>query len=408
MITTDGAAMTKQTIRDIDIEGKCILVRVDYNVPIDNGVVGDTLRIEASFPTIAYLLQHGCRIVLMSHLGRPDGKVDPAYSLAAVAKVAGELLRHDITFVSECVGPLVETAVKKLKGGDILLLENLRFHPEEEANDAAFAEALAACGEVYVDDAFAVIHRAHASIVGVTAFLPSVAGLLVEQELAHIQGALDHPNRPLVAIVGGAKVSTKIELLEALIPKVDILMIGGAMANTFFLGEGHAVGASLAEPDFVATVKDLVAEAAKEDTVVLLPEDVVVSKSLKEAKDVRTIKLSEVAADDYIVDAAPSYAAALREAIFEVLDFDNTGTVIWNGPIGVDEVPAFAAGSKAVADTIIELGAISVIGGGDTAAFVDNAGLHDKFTWVSTGGGASLELMSGRTLPGVDALLPKH
>jgi len=185
-------------------------------------------------------------------------------------------------------------------------------------------------------------------------------------------------------------------------------MIGGAMANTFFLGEGHAVGASLAEPDFVATVKDLVAEAAKEDTVVLLPEDVVVSKSLKEAKDVRTIKLSEVAADDYIVDAAPSYAAALREAIFEVLDFDNTGTVIWNGPIGVDEVPAFAAGSKAVADTIIELGAISVIGGGDTAAFVDNAGLHDKFTWVSTGGGASLELMSGRTLPGVDALLPKH
>ena len=400
--------MTRQTVRDIDIEGKRVLVRVDYNVPIANGVVGDTLRIKASFPTIAYLLQHGCSIVLMSHLGRPDGKVDPAFSLEAVAKTAGELLRHEIVFVPECVGPQVEAAVTKLKSGEILMLENLRFHPEEEANDADFAKELAAWGEVYVDDAFAVIHRAHASTVGVTAYLPSVAGLLVEQELAHIQGALNHPNRPLAAIIGGAKVSTKIELLEALIPKVDILMIGGAMANTFFLGEGHAVGVSLVEPEFVDTVKKLVAQATAEDTVLLLPEDVVVSKSLKEAKDVRTVKLSEVEVDDIIVDAAPGYAEALREAMFEVLDFDNTGTVIWNGPIGVNEVPAFAAGSMAIAYTIIELGAISVVGGGDTAAFIDNTGLHDKFTWVSTGGGACLELMSGRTLPGVDALLPKH
>lgn len=400
--------MTKQTVRDIDIEGKRVLVRVDYNVPIDSGVVGDTLRIEASFPTIAYLLQHGCSVVLMSHLGRPEGKVVPEFSLEAVAKTAGQLLRHDITFVPECVGPVVEAAVAKLKSGEILMLENLRFHPEEEANDAAFARELAAWGDVYVDDAFAVIHRAHASTVGVTAYLPSVEGLLVEQELAHIQGALDHPNRPLAAIIGGAKVSTKIELLEALIPKVDILMIGGAMANTFFLGEGHSVGASMAEPEFVDTVKKLVAQATTEDTVLLLPEDVVVSKSLKEAKDVRTVKLSEVESDDIIVDAAPSYAEALREAMFEVLDFDNTGTVIWNGPIGVDEVTAFAAGSMAVAYTIIELGAISVVGGGDTAAFIDKTGLHDKFTWVSTGGGASLELMSGRTLPGVDALLPRH
>jgi 3-phosphoglycerate kinase len=396
--------MTKQTVRDIDLEGKRVLVRVDYNVPIKDGEVGDTLRIKASFETIKYLLNKNCSIVLMSHLGRPDGKVDPKLSLAPVAKKASELLGHEIGFVDDCIGPKVKAAVNALKPGEILLLENLRFHPEEEKNDKAFAKELSAWGEVYVDDAFAVIHRAHASTVGVTEYLPSVAGFLVEKEIDHIQGSLDHPNRPLAAIIGGAKVSTKIELLQALIPKVDIMIIGGAMANTFFLGEGHKVGKSLAEPDFVDTVKDLVKEAEKEDTVLLLPEDVVVSKSLEEAKDIRTIKLTEVAEDDYIVDAAPSLAAALKEAMYEVLDFDNKGTVIWNGPIGVDEIPEFAAGSKAIADEILDLKAISIIGGGDTAAYVDDHGMHDKFTWVSTGGGASLELMSGKVLPGVAAL----
>jgi len=396
--------MTKQTVRDIDVEGKRILVRVDYNVPIKDGEVGDTLRIKASFETINYLLGKNCGIVLMSHLGRPDGKVDPKLSLAPVAKKASELLGHEIGFVDECVGPRVKEAVEALKPGEILLLENLRFHPEEEKNDKGFAKELSEWGEIYVDDAFAVIHRAHASTVGVTEYLSSVAGLLVEQEIDHIQGSLDHPNRPLAAIIGGAKVSTKIELLEALIPKVDILMIGGAMANTFFMGEGHEIGKSLAEPDFVDTVKKLVKEAEKEDTVLLLPEDVVVSKSIEEAKDVRTVKLEAVGKDDIIVDAAPSFAAALKEAMYEVLDFDNKGTVIWNGPIGIDEITEFAAGSKAVADEILDLKAISIIGGGDTAAYVDDHGLHDKFTWVSTGGGASLELMSGKELPGVAAL----
>lgn len=399
--------MTKQTIRDIDLDGKRILVRVDYNVPIKNGMVGDDLRIQASFPTISYLLQHGCSVVLMSHLGRPDGKVDPAFTLAPVAKAASHLLRQAITFVPDCIGPEVKAAVEKLKTGEILLLENTRFYAEEEANDADFAKKLAAWGEVFVDDAFAAIHRAHASTVGVTAYLPSVAGLLVEQEIDHIQGSLLHPNRPLAAIVGGAKVSTKIELLQALIPKVDILMIGGAMANTFFLGEGHPVGKSLAEPEFIDMVKTLVKAAAKEDTVLLLPEDVVVSKRLESAKNVRTVKLAEVAADDYIVDASPAFAEALREAMYEVLDFDNTGTVIWNGPVGIAEVSEFAAGTRAVADVIIGIKAISIVGGGDTAAYVDNAGLHDKFTWVSTGGGASLELMSGRELPGIAALRDK-
>ena len=396
--------MTKQTVRDIDVEGKRVLVRVDYNVPIDDGVVGDPLRIQASFETIKYLLGKNCSIVLMSHLGRPDGKVDAALSLAPVAKKASELLGHEVGFVDECVGPKVKAAVEALKPSGILLLENLRFHPEEEANDKGFAKELSAWGEVYIDDAFATIHRAHASTVGVTAYLPSVAGFLVEQEITHIQGSLEHPNRPLAAVIGGAKVSTKIDLLESLIPKVDILMIGGAMANTFFVGQGHNVGKSLAEPEFVDTVKKLLKEAEKENTLVLLPDDVVVSKSLKEAKEVRTVKLGEVAADDCIVDAGPDFADALAGAMYEVLDFDNKGTVLWNGPIGIDEIKEFRAGSMAVAKAIIAMKAISVIGGGDTAAFIDEAGLHDRFTWVSTGGGASLELMSGKKLPGYEAL----
>jgi phosphoglycerate kinase len=396
--------MTKQTVRDIDLQGKRVLVRVDYNVPIKDGAVGDTLRLKASFETINYLLEKKCSLVLMSHLGRPDGKVDPAQSLEPVAKKTSELLGHEIGFVDDCIGPKVKVAVDALKPGEILLLENLRFHAEEEENDKGFAKELAGWGEVYVDDAFATIHRAHASTVGVTEYLPSVAGFLVEKELEHIQGSLDHPNRPLAAIIGGAKVSTKIELLEALIPKVDILMIGGAMANTFILGQGRKIGKSLAEPDFVETVKKLIEEAKKEDTVLLLPTEVVVSQSLEEAKEVRTISLEQVGKDDYIVDAAPSYVADLKEAMYEVLDFDNKGTVVWNGPIGIDEVKEFAAGSQAVAEAIVELKAISVVGGGDTAAFVDDNGMHDQFGWVSTGGGASLELMSGKKLPGVEAL----
>ena len=400
--------MNKQTVRDIDVKGKRVLVRVDYNVPIKNGVVGDTLRIQSSFETINYLLEQGCSIVLMSHLGRPDGKVNPQFSLAPVAAKAAELLGKPIKFVNDCTGDEVTAAVEALQSGEILMLENTRFHAEEEANDSAFAKALSAYGEVYVDDAFAVIHRDQASVTGVTAYLPAVAGFLVEKEVNYIKGALDHPNRPLVAVIGGAKVSTKIELLESLIPKVDVLMIGGAMANTFYLAGGQPIGKSLVEPDFVEEAKRLVELAKSSDCELLLPGDVLVSKSIEQPEKVRTIKVAQVESDDIIVDAAPGFGAEITPAVHEFLDFDNKCTVIWNGPVGVTEVPEFAAGSKAMAEAILALpGVISIIGGGDTAAFVDEAGLHDKFTWVSTGGGASLELMSGKTLPGIAALHDK-
>jgi len=400
--------MHKQTVRDIDLKGKRVLVRVDYNVPIKDGVVGDTLRIESSFETINYLLEQECSIVLMSHLGRPDGKPDAKYSLKPVAVKATELLGHEITFVADCVGETAKAAVQGMTAGEIILLENTRFHAEEEANDPLFAKQLAAWGKVFVDDAFAAIHRAHASTEGVTHFLPSVAGLLVAKEVEHILGALEKPNRPLVAIVGGAKVSSKIEVLEYLIPKVDILILGGAMANTFYLADGKKVGKSLVEADQVDEARRLVALAAAEDTELLLPDEVVVSKSLTQPENVRTVNLDAVQDDDIIVDAAESFASKLSPSVFEFLDFDNKCTVIWNGPIGVTEVPEFCAGSLALAGAIVALpGEISIIGGGDTAAFIDNAGRHDQFTWVSTGGGASLELMSGKKLPGIEALLDK-
>jgi 3-phosphoglycerate kinase len=408
IITITGGHMAKQTVRDIDVEGKRVLVRVDYNVPLTDGEVGDPLRIQASFPTIAYLLQHNCRIILISHLGRPDGKVVAKYSLAKVAEKTAELLRHKVTFIPDCIGPEVTASIEAMKAGEIVLLENLRFHAEEEANSDSFSQKLAALADVYVDDAFAVIHRAHASTVGVTSFLPSVAGLLVEQELEHIGGAIDHPNRPLAAIVGGAKVSTKLELLRSLVPKVDILVIGGAMANTFYKAQGLEVGLSLVETDLIDTANELLQEAVTENTELLLPEEVVVSTSLSEPQKVRITSVHDIRSNEYIVDASPQLAQRLKDAMFEVLDFDGKGTVIWNGPVGIDEVPAFASGTMALAEVIKGLKGISVIGGGDTAAFIDGAGMHDAFTWVSTGGGASLELMSGLVLPGVAALPNKH
>jgi 3-phosphoglycerate kinase len=400
--------MNKQTVRDIDLKNKRVLVRVDYNVPIKDGVVGDTLRIKSSFETINYLLEAGCSIVLMSHLGRPEGKVEPKYSLAPVAFKASELLGKPIKFVSDCVGEAVKAAVDTLESGEILMLENTRFHPEEEANDSDFAKQLSAWGEIFVDDAFAVVHRDQASVTGVAAYLPSVAGLLVEKEVNYIKGALDHPNRPLVAVIGGAKVSSKITVLENLIPKVDVLMIGGAMANTFYLAADMPIGKSLAEADFVEEAKRIVSLAKAENCELILPGEVLVSMSIDAPKDVRLIKVAEITSEQIIVDAAPAFGPEIIPAVHEFLDFDNICTVLWNGPIGVTEVPEFTVGSRAMADAILALpGVISVIGGGDTAAFIDAEGLHDKFTWVSTGGGASLELMSGKILPGIAVLRDK-
>ncbi|HUC20632.1 MAG TPA: phosphoglycerate kinase, partial [Candidatus Polarisedimenticolaceae bacterium] len=351
-----------------------------------------------SFDTIRYLLNRHCSIILMSHLGRPEGKNVPALSLEPVAKKASEMLQHPITFIPECVGPKAEAAAKNLKPGEIILLENTRFHKEEDDNDPAFAKRLAALADVYIDDAFANIHRKHASIVGVTQYLPSAAGLLVEKEVRYVAGALLHPAKPRVAIVGGAKVSTKLGVLDNLIKHVDRLAIGGAMANTFLAEAGHEVGKSKQEPDLFPEVRRIREDAKAAGVEVILPEEgVVVSKSLEHGP-ARFVHLDEVAKDDYIVDFGPQTVAA----VLNPLSFH--GSVIWNGPLGITEVPAFAHGSRLLADNIIESGASCIIGGGETAAFINEQGLHDEFSWVSTGGGASLELMSGSELPGLTAL----
>ncbi len=399
--------MNKKTVRDIDLKGKRVLVRVDYNVPMKDGQVGDVLRIKASFETLNYLLDQGCSIVLISHLGEPKGEPDAAYSLEPVAAKAAELLDRPIAFFHDCIGVEAEVGVKALKPGEIMMLENVRFHAGELDNDKDFTRQLAALGEVYVNDAFAVDHRDQASVSGVPKLLPGVAGFLVEKEVDHIVGALETPNRPLAAILGGAKVSTKIELLKYLIPKVDVMLLTGPIANTFALEAGYGIGKSIAEPDMAPMVKTLRELAKRENTELFIPQEVVVSKSLTGPKDVRTVKVDAVGVDDYIVDAAPSYGKQLTKALFDFLDMDNKCTIVWNGPLGVTEVPEFSRGSLAMAKTVLGLNATTVIGGGDTAGFIDAAGLHDKFSWVSTGGGASLALMAGQKLPGLEVLQDK-
>ncbi|TAK89269.1 phosphoglycerate kinase [Patescibacteria group bacterium] len=389
--------MKYKTVKDLDLKGKRVLVRVDYNVPIDDGEVGDTLRIEASFETLNYLLGQGCSLVLISSAGRPGGKVVPELSLAPIAKKAAELLGKPIAFIPESVGPQAVAAAKALRPGDIMMLENLRFHEEEEANSPAFARQLADLGEVYVDDAFANIHRKHASMVGIPEFLPGGIGFLVEKEIQHIGGALDKPVRPLVAIIGGAKVSTKIEVLDNLMKYVNKLVIGGAMANTFLAAQGHEVGKSKQDKDDYEIALRVIGDAQEVGVEMVLPEDVLVSKSVEKGP-AKLVDIKEVGKDDYIVDLGPKTVAKM------VNPLDFKGSVIWNGPLGITEVPEFAKYTHLLAENIIESGAPCIVGGGDTAAFVDEAGLHDKFTWVSTGGGASLELMSGRELPGLEVL----
>lgn len=400
--------MNKKTIRDIDVQGKTIFARLDWNVPIKNGKVTDTFRIEATLGTLQYLWERDCRIVITSHLGRPDGQRKSEFSLEPVAKKAAEVLKRPVKFVADCVGPEVQAAAKDLGPGELLCLENVRFHPEEEANDPKFAQALAhdSGSEIFVYDAFAS-YRPHASTEGIAHVLPGVSGLLVEKEVDYISGAIEHPQRPLIAVIGGAKVSTKLEILTNLIPKVDAMLLTGPIANTFALVYGHDIGQSVAERDQEPAVKKLLDIAKKENTEMIIPEKVVVSESLEGPKHVRTVDIEDVAPKDYIVDAAESYGQTLLDTIEQFLDMDDKSTVIWNGPLGVTEIPEFRAGSIAMAKAIIKSGATSIIGGGDTASFIDSEGLHDQFTWVSTGGGASLELMSGKGLPCVEALQDK-
>ena len=401
----------KRTVRDVDPRGKRVLVRVDFNVPLNNAGAGaparasrelevaDDTRIRAALPTIRALLDRGAAVALVSHLGRPKGR-DPALSLAPIAKSLGALLGRDVPLLSDSVGPDVVSAVRAMRPGDVALLENVRFHPEEEKNDPAFAQSLAAGFDLYVDDAFGTAHRAHASTEGVARILPAYAGLLLEKELNALGGLLADPKKPFLAIIGGAKVSTKIDVLRSLVPRVDALAIGGGMANTFLLAEGKPIGRSLAEPDKRAEARTIAGQLESARKELLLPLDVVGAPS-PDAAGAGAAKVYDVAGvpdDVAIVDVGPRtvdrYAAEIGRA----------KTVFWNGPLGIFEVPAFAKGTRRIAELLAESGAVTVVGGGESVQAVEEAGLAGKMTHVSTGGGAALELIEGRTLPGVAAI----
>jgi phosphoglycerate kinase len=389
----------KRSIRDLDVQGKTVLVRVDYNVPLDNeGHVADATRIVATLPTIEYLREHGARVVLMAHFGRPQGKVVPKYSLKPIAVALSKHLGIDVPLAPDSIGPEVEQMVKALQPGGVLLLENLRFHAEEEKNDPAFGKQLASLGDLYVNDAFGAAHRGHASTAGITNYLPSAAGFLMHKELEVLGGILESPKRPFVAIVGGAKVSSKLGVLESMLQRVDKLLIGGGMANTFLKARGLEVGKSLLEADLVKTAADLDRRAKEKGVELLLPEDVVVTDKVAEGASSEVVDASAVPNDRSIVDIGPKAAAAYAKAL------EGAGTVLWNGPMGVFEIPAFSEGTKAVAQALAESSAVTVIGGGESVAAVEQLGLADKMTHISTGGGASLELLEGRELPGVAAL----
>jgi phosphoglycerate kinase len=382
------------TVRNLDWRGKTAVVRVDFNVPMKDGGVADDTRIRAALPTLEHLRNGGARVVLLSHLGRPDGKPNAKYSLAPVAERLSGLLGLEVRFGSDCVGePALET-VNALGVGDVALLENVRFHPEEEANDPDFARQLARLGDTFVNDAFGTAHRAHASTAGIADYIPAVAGLLMEKEVAFIGGALESPGRPFVAIVGGAKVSSKLAVLENLIERVDRLLIGGGMANTFFKARGLEIGRSLLEPDLVDTARQLLGRGNK----IVLPSDVVVTSDLKGTAAPRTVAGDAVGAEDIIADIGSSSVDAFGAEIARA------ATVLWNGPMGIFEDARFSAGTFAIAKALAASSATTIVGGGESVQAVEQAGVADKLSHVSTGGGASLELIEGKTLPGVAVL----
>jgi phosphoglycerate kinase len=425
-------SFSKKTIRDIDVAGKKVLVRADYNVPLDErGNITDDYRLQQSVPTLQYLLEHGAALILCSHLGRPEGKPNVSYSLFPVAKTLGKLLGTEVSFVPDCVGERAEKAAKNLKPGQVLLLENLRFYAAEEANDPEFAKQLASLGDVFVQDGFGVVHRAHASTEGVTHHLPSVAGLLLEKEVDTITEAMEHPKRPLVAVIGGAKIADKIEILQRFLDKADAVVVGGAMANTFLHASGLPVGKSKLEPDDLPLAKEImhtVTEVKRtRDFVFYLPQDGVVAKRLDPAAPTRIVdwsahviadieaypkrpvhQASQVAAEEMILDIGP-FSGAFIAGLLQLAE-----TVVWNGTMGVTETRSLqgpvgptAHGTDLLMEAMLgQFGnrPFSIVGGGDTVGFVQDQGMTSSFDHVSTGGGASLELMSGRKLPGVEAL----
>jgi len=389
---------TKKTITDIDVRGKKVLVRVDFNVPIKEGVIGDDTRIRAALPTIQYLLDHGAALILCSHLGRPKGAPMPEYSMRPVADHLGKLLAKPVVFSEECIGPVAESAASGLKPGDVLVLENTRFYPGETKNDLEMSKKLAGLADIYVNDAFGSAHRAHASTEGVAHLLPSAAGFLMEKEIQYLGQAISNPKRPFIAILGGAKISDKIGVIRNLLVKADYVLIGGGMANTFFKALGYPVGDSLVEDEVLDTARQLVEDGG---TRLRLPVDIMIADRFESDAECKQMSMGPVPDGWRIMDIGSNTVAAYKKVLV------GSGTIVWNGPMGVFEFPRFAVGTSGVARAVADSGATSIIGGGDSVAAINAAGLADKITHISTGGGASLEMLEGLTLPGVAALQDK-
>ena len=390
--------MNKKTVKDIDLKGKRVIMRVDFNVPMDKGVVTDDKRIKASLPTIKYVLDQGAALILMSHLGRPKGGPDPEFSLKPAAEVLAGHLGKPVQMAPDCIGPEVEKMAKALKPGDVLMLENTRFHPEEEKNDLELAKKMAALADVYVNDAFGSAHRAHSSTEGIARYLPAVSGFLMEQELEYLGRAVSNPERPYVAILGGAKISDKILVVETLLSKCDKLIIGGGMANTFLAAKGYNMQDSLVEAASVETAKTIMAKASGK---LILPVDAVIADKFEAEAVSQVVDADKIPAGWRMMDIGPKSIALFKSALA------GAKLIVWNGPMGVFEMPKFAEGTFAIAKLLAESGATTVIGGGDSASAVKKAGVAKQMTHVSTGGGASLEFLEGKELPGVAALNDK-
>jgi phosphoglycerate kinase len=394
--------LNKLSIRDVDISGKRVFIRVDFNVPLDENLnITDDRRIRSALPTINYAIDEGSRIILASHLARPRGKVDPRYSLASVSRRLQRLIKKEVTFLPDCVGPKVEEAVGKMAEGDIVLLENLRFHTEEEKNDEAFSKSLADLADVYVNDAFGAAHRSNASIVGITKFLPSCAGFLLQKEIEYLQGVVNHPVRPFVAILGGARVSGKIDVIKNLEDKVDKVIVGGGMAYTFLKAMGYEVGDSLVENNMLDLANDIRNSVTSKGVKFYLPVDCVIAQSIEPAAETKLVTAQEIPHGWSAVDIGPASVKLFAEAL------ESAKTILWNGPMGVFEVDAFSRGTFSVAHSVADAYALTIVGGGDTDLAVGRAGVSESISFISTGGGAALELLEGRELPGLKALTDK-
>lgn len=391
--------MNKKGLKDITVRGKRVFVRVDFNVPMDDhGNITNDTRIRAALPTIHYLIDEGAKIILASHLGRPKGKPDPNYSLAPVAKRLGELLKGPVAMATDCIGPEVEKAAAQLQEGEVLLLENVRYHAEEEKNEPEFVKQLARLAEVYVNDAFGTAHRAHASTEGIAHHLPGVAGFLLQKEIESMGKALENPERPFVAIIGGAKVSDKIGVIENLLHKVDALIIGGGMANTFLKAQGYSLGKSLVEGDKLSLAQEILDRGRELQVDILLPQDVVAAKEFKADAPYRVTAVREIAEDEMALDIGPESAGLFSARI------QKARTIVWNGPMGVFEMEHFAKGTEKVAQAVALCPGLTIVGGGDSVAAVEKMGVGEQMSHISTGGGASLKLLEGKTLPGIAAL----